>query len=102
MIGTNLPAGTEIVCRDAKARDYPVALREGVVYTVRGYSVGYSGYVSVLLNEVMATQDDIAMFWPSGERGFYRDRFSLLEISSVFREMLERINQGEHEPCLSD
>lgn len=56
-----------------------MTLVKGGLYTIRGYSLTYSGYVAVLLNEARAPQIFKALCYEM-ERGFYRDRFRLLDI----------------------
>lgn len=90
MIPTNLPPGTELVCIDAVQGDVPIRLVKNNVYTVRGYSVAHTGYVSVLLEEERAFT--INSLGKLQEVGYYRDRFRLLILHHSFIQMLDAVN----------
>ena len=93
MIGTNLPAGTELICVDAAPRHVQVPLVQGGLYTLRGYTSGPSGYVAVLLMEVQAPQIYRILLGLDGEDGFFRDRFRVLNIHKSLTDMLTEANK---------
>jgi hypothetical protein len=95
MIGTNLPAGTELICLDAAPRHVPVPLVQGGLYTLRGYTCGPTGYCAVLLMEVQAPQIYRVMLGLDGEDGFFRDRFRVLNIHKSLTDMLTEANQKQ-------
>ena len=93
MIGVNLAPGTELVCIDARPYHLPVPLVQGGLYTLRGYTVGATGYCAALLVEVKAPQIYRALLGIDGEDGFYRCRFRTLQIHKSLTDMLEEANK---------
>ena len=95
MIGTDLPSGTLLICIDARPYHVPVPLVQGELYTLRGYTVGATGYCAALLVEVKAPQIYRVLLGIDGEDGFYRCRFRTLQIHKSLTDMLETANKKQ-------
>ena len=94
MIGTT-SSGTLLICIDARPYHVPVPLVQGELYTLRGYTVGATGYCAALLVEVQAPQIFRVLMGIDGEDGFYRCRFRRFNIHKSFTDMLETANNKQ-------
>ena len=83
------------MCIDARPYHVPVPLVHGGLYTLRGYTVGATGYCAALLVEVQAPQIYRVLLGIDGEDGFYRCRFRVLNIHKSLTDLLETANNKQ-------